>query len=92
MSDETTPQDGKAMSPASTGSATANGPTRAEIFAALDTLTRAIGCYGERISAPFVIRWGNGLIAGINGEFEAGGIDNVTSRIARLQGRDWRTL
>jgi hypothetical protein len=77
---------------ASAGFASADGPTRAEIFAALDTLTRAIGCYGERIAHPFVIRWGNGLIAGINGEFEAGGLDNVTSRISRLQGRDWRTL
>lgn len=79
-------------SPGSTGSASIDKPTRAEISAALDTLTRAIGCYGERIARPFVIRWGNGIIAGINGEFEAGGIDNVTTRIARLQGRDWRTL
>lgn len=85
-------KDAAEPTPASAGSASANQPTRAEIFAALDTLTRAIGCYGERIAAPFVIRWGNGLIAGINGEFEAGGIDNVTSRIARLRGRDWRTL
>ena len=77
---------------ASGGYATAEGPTRAEISAALDTLTRAIGCYGERIAAPFVIRWGNGLIAGLHGEFEAGGIDNVTNRIVRLRGRDWRTL
>lgn len=85
-------QEGSEMSAPIPGSAFPDLPTPAEIEEALETLTRRIGAYGVRISQPFSITWGNGITAGINGRFEAGGTPNVARRICHLEGDDRRVL
>lgn len=56
-------------------------PTLEEISKALETLTKAIGCYGDRINQPFAISWGNGVTAHLSGQFVAGGLPMVAKRI-----------
>lgn len=52
------------------------------IESALETLSRAIGVYGKRISNPFSIQWSNGITAFVNGTFVGGGRGNVARAIA----------
>jgi hypothetical protein len=57
-----------------------------DIAAAVKLLTKAIGCYGERMLHPISIHWGNGIILRDGeGWMLTGGIDHVAKAIFVLK-------
>ena len=59
--------------------------TLEEIREALETLSRAIGVYGERYDNPVTLTWGNGLVMKEHNYFCASGRIKVAEEIFKLK-------
>ncbi len=57
-------------------------PTQQQIEDAINLLTDAIGCYGQRMVEPIAIQWGNGVGLSVNGHMIRCGPNRCADYIA----------